>query len=443
MRILIILPDYFPKQNPRVFRWQALAEHWAAKGWEVHFLCAKHSSHPVFEQLNGVFVHRAGYANLMDYRYHYFGVRHRRDEAGDSVRREKPNFLMRLFHWLWRNLYWPDGSWIWISPAGKVALRLLSEQHFDAMISVSLPFSSHLVAQICRQHYPELRWLVDIGDPFAFSEEFPKNNHFLYKRRNFRAERKVLLAADAICVTFDGAMQVYRHVFPDSGGKLWVIPPLIQGIQENFHLDFEFEKGRTHLGYFGAFYKNIRTPEGLLRLMRAFTISVSASYAQMIKIHIFGYVDQAFFRLFEKYPDLHNNIRFHGLLPKNAALALMRQCDFLVNIGNSTIHQLPSKSVDYLNAGKPIVNIARHEQDTFAEFLHDHPKLLNLVLDNHSVTQQQVKAFSTFLEKEKGKEVDRDWVEDKIERHSLGAIANLYEDLISEKCPDSINHSLM
>jgi glycosyltransferase involved in cell wall biosynthesis len=46
----------------------------------------------------------------------------------------------------------------------------------------------------------------------------------------------------------------------------------------------------------------------------------------------------------------------------------MYDADVLVNLGNDTPYQLPSKVVEYLAAGKPVLNIASRPDDSPAAF---------------------------------------------------------------------------
>jgi len=435
MRIMMLSPDYFPKLNPRVFRWQALAEHWVGKGWEVHFICASHRDFPALEMLKGVIVHRLGYANLMDWRYHFFGIKNRRDEAkGEQKENEQRGIsrgIARIFHLAWRMVYWPDGSCLWIDPAKRKALQLLKEREFDAVVSISLPFSSHWVALKVKKQYPRLKWLADIGDPFALLEEFPKNNLMLYRRQNFRAERKVLRFAAAIVLTNQGALDLYASHFPESASKMTVIPPLFHQPTSSNYLKPVFNPEKINVGYFGAFYSKIRQPEPMLELF-SHALSKVPELKSKLALHLFGYIEDRFRKTFNDYLELGKVLCFHGLVKKEEAHLRMQQCDVLVNIGNTTAHQLPSKSVDYLMSGKSLLNICQREDDTFAKYLKDYPLLLNCFFENGKWNAVKVEGLVEFLYNAKGRSVEKEWLERESEKFSLSAVAKRYENLLSQ-----------
>ena len=399
MRILILLAQYAPALNPNVFRWAAIAGHWAAQGHEVHVLCSRHSARPDQEILEDVHVHRGGQATLMDWAYNLLRRKERRSEPGAGL--EKPGRFRRMLEFAvdvtWRKLYWPDGSGLWYLPARRRALRMLDEKPFDAVISVGLPFTTHLVGMACKKRSPALRWLMDIEDPFCFAEALPPNNFSLYRRLNYRTERRAFQLADAVALTNANALHRYAAIFPDAAHKLRVIPPL-------YHLppasgsEFNIEKkpGEIHLGYFGTFYRNIRSPDRFLELLAAAFQLVSELKARL-HVHFFGYIEAEFMALFEKFPQLSSNFIFHGLLSRTDVPAAMQAMDILLHIGNTTDYHLPSKCVDYLFSGKPIINIAATEGDSFREFAGDFPGLAHFYWQPERGQSPPAKAFVVAL----------------------------------------------
>lgn len=86
--------------------------------------------------------------------------------------------------------------------------------------------------------------------------------------------------------------------------------------------------------------------------------------------------------------------------------------DILLNIGNATDFQLPSKAVDYLAAGKPVLNLSYMESDPFAEFfqrvahLEGVPQvsqnlIFNLKVENGRARNGELERWLKWLESEK------------------------------------------
>jgi glycosyltransferase involved in cell wall biosynthesis len=114
--------------------------------------------------------------------------------------------------------------------------------------------------------------------------------------------------------------------------------------------------------------------------------------------------------------------------PRDAAAAALAGADVLVNVGNESADQLPSKLVEYAAAGKPILHIAR-QQDASAEFLGGYPDALTL-LDAGMPTPDQVQALAAFvrsLPRALGMEARERW----IAPYRLPSIAARYEALLA------------
>jgi glycosyltransferase involved in cell wall biosynthesis len=438
VRILLISPYYFPNINPRAHRWTSIAEEWAKNGHEIHVICSKRNDFPKTSILNGVNIHRTGYNSLKEVFYNFFRVKKRRGEP--QINNPKPlkrSRLMTLLVWFnevfWKKIYFPDDACVWYFPARRKAIQLLNQYPFDALISISLPFTTHLVGLHCKNKFPELQWLIDNGDPFSLQFNHPLNNHFLYKRLNIRLEKKIFERADSISVTTEGTKKLYGKYFPEVEQKITVIPPLLkQGFKKNpeFHLNLDTSK--IHIGYFGSFFKKVREPDSFLELLRRI-FKEYPEFKTRIAVHFFGEVFEHFLKTFEKYDDLKENIHLHGLISRDDVPEAMSKMNFLLNISNNSDFQLPSKSVDYMATGKPIVNIHSIENDMFKMFCEAYPTILNLKISNSTRLTEHTQGFVNFIKKIGIKKIGRKEMEGLLKEFRQENIASNYLNLLMER----------
>lgn len=405
-RLLIITAWYFPFIHPRAHRWTVLAEQWAAQGFEVHVVCARQGGCSQQDMVNGVQVHRVGFDSLKEVIYHRTRSPNARGRVGAGVQR--PTVPMQIAGWLyrtfWKNIFFPDDACLWYFPARKKVLGLLNSQIFDGIISVSLPFTGHLVGLAAKRQFPALRWVADIGDPFTIQAE-PLNNALLYGRLSCRLERKILENADGVVVTNPAAAAAYRAKFGVGDGTITVIPPLLHPAMDEPGSEVSEEKAdftpsdqtALHIGYFGAFYAPVRTPDAFLDLLEH-TFSRYPEWRSRLKVHFFGDVFPEFWEKLTRQPA----IRLYGLRSRQEVRAAMKHMDILLNIGNVTDFQLPSKSAEYLASGKPVVHLSYLQNDPFVAFWGEAPGLFQIKVEKQKVPVGEVQRWVAFLERKPG-----------------------------------------
>lgn len=400
-RLLIITAWYFPFIHPRAHRWTALAEYWASQGFEVHVVCARQGACPLYDVVHGVHVHRVGFDSLKEVIYYRTRSTNARGRVGGGVRR--PTVVMRIAGWLyrtfWKNIFFPDDACLWYFPARKKVLELLKSQSFDGLISVSLPFTGHLVGLAAKRQFPALPWLADIGDPFTIQAQ-PLNNALLYGRLSRRLERKILEKADGVVVTNPAAAAAYQAVFGAVSQKIKVIPPLLHPgmdaakpeVSELGALFTPSEQTALHIGYFGAFYAPVRTPDAFLNLLEQ-TFARYPEWRTRLNVHFFGDIFPEFWENLTRQPV----IRLYGLRSRKEVRSAMKRMDILLNIGNITDFQLPSKAAEYFASGKPVVHLSYRQNDPFVAFWGDAPGLFQIKVEKHKVPAAEVQRWVAFL----------------------------------------------
>ncbi|MCC6460274.1 MAG: glycosyltransferase [Saprospiraceae bacterium] len=354
---------------------------------EVHVLCSRRRGCPADGLLNGVWVHRAGFDSLKEVLYYLLGSKGGRGRVGGGASR--PGWGLRVLTWLykylWKNIYFPDDAMLWYFPARRRARRLLQVQSFDAVLTVSLPFTGHLIGLYLRKRFPALPWLADMGDPFTIQAQAP-NNSLLYGRWSRFLEKKILRRADVAVVTNDGAQRALKQVLGADEDKITVVQPLLHPEPHEVPVARAVALAGTgspvlRLGYFGAFYAPTRTPDAFLDLLKR-TFEHRPDWRGRLEVHVFGDIFPEFWDQLQQQPAIH----LYGLRSRQDVRAAMYQMDLLLNIGNITDYQLPSKAVDYFASGKPVLHLSFVPSDPFVSFWGEEPGLLRLDVENKQVT---------------------------------------------------------
>lgn len=417
MKILIISHGFTPHINPRSFRWTALAEHWAHNcGMEVDVLTSPAPGAAEFEQRDLLSIYRSGVQ-----------ITPMLSTEGGNTGQRRPGFILRSLRWIyrqtWRRLMWPDYVCLWYFPARKKARELVGKKKYDWLISVSHPFTGHLVGLSIKRNSPQLNWMLDIGDPFAFLTEPAPNNLYLYKCLNFAVERNILSLAQKISVTTIGTQELYEKVFGSAvQGKIKTIPPLLRQSATTDQAHPVATKAKR-LTYLGTLYKNLRSPTPLLQI---FAELLKQSPDKEYELHFYGAINDCE-ELFAPFQHLlGKNIFLNGLVPSDQARAAIARSDVLVNLGNESRFQLPSKTVECVASGKPIFNIVSTSEDSSLKFFSGYPALLTVVGDfSIQKTADELKRFIETVQP-----VDPNWIKSRMKAFSMTAISDSYIDLM-------------
>jgi glycosyltransferase involved in cell wall biosynthesis len=431
-KILLVSHWYAPALHPRAFRWSAIAAQWVLQGKRVDAVCSWVPGLAREEVADGVRIFRVGNGILGRLKNRLnrppafragSGVVDVEPRRGASVPSSLAAFLSDT---VWKKIRWPDYACAWYFPAVREARSLAAGESYDAIVSVSDPFTGHLVGKRLKKEFPELTWLADVGDPFSFQDATPVNNVRLYDRRNVSAEREVFSGANAVVVTNPAAMDEYSARFPESAWKLRVIPPLLslQPPPPDTAPLFP-DDGRLRLVFVGTLYRDVRNPAFLLRL---FERLLASPLSERLELHFFGDTNDCRDYFAALRADIAGKIRRHGMVDRGMVARAMGEAAALVHIGNSTRYQLPSKVVEYAAAGRPVINIVRVEGDSSVAFFEGHPAVRHVVEGEGMLESGPVSDLVRFIES--AYTVPTDVLEDWISPFRVEAVSCAYARLL-------------
>jgi len=378
MKVLIVSYSYFPELTPRAFRWTAIAEQLAYLGHSVEVVCSSNPDQAMQECINGVQIYRTGNNFRKNIKRWLFidgsvnstSAKGKKDNTL-SIRGWIGGLLMSGYKNTIQKILWPDFAAFWYFSALNVAWQLVKKKKFDIVVTVSLPYTGHLVGLTLKRRF-EIRWVVDIGDPFSFMNKTPLNNTSIFLGLNYRSESLVLNKADAIVVTTEGTRLEYLSCFPLlMQEKIVVIPPVFSTPpKEELTSPFFKVSNKIRLVFAGTLYSSIRSPSALLKLFR---FLLSTPLEPRLELHFFGIINDCK-SYFDSYGDLlGSKIFLHGLIGRDEVISAMKE-----NLGNLTEYQLPSKVVEYVMLRKPVLNITKIYSDSSLSFFSGFPGVCNI-----------------------------------------------------------------
>lgn len=296
--------------------------------------------------------------------------------------------------------------------------KINKEKKIDVIVSVSDPVCAHLAALKFKKKNPSVRWVSYSTDPYSENPTLYKNIYFksCRKNKNLKTESQIYNTADYSILT-EELIAYAMNLSPSAQSKMYCFPYVLSPIvaqkpggKGEEHDSSEF----VNLVYAGSLREKVRNPETLLSIAK-----------NCNGIHLWLYTSGDCEHLFKKYES--DNITVSGLLPKEQYLSiLLNKADVLVNICNTIDLQAPSKMLELLSTGKPVINFY-YKQDSFYRMIEKYPLGLNVKQGD----AKDIRRVEKFCQETKGKKLIYEDVARLFPNNTIGNQVTLLKSMIS------------
>jgi hypothetical protein len=321
-KILIVTSSFYPEISPRSFRATELAKELVRQGHEVKVITHFREGIEIFCKHHGILFKDLGpltwsLPNLQGHGYFRLLLR----------------VIVRL------SILFFEYPFIQLIPLIRKALK--SENNFDLMISIAVPYPTHWgVSSVRTKANPIARvWVADCGDPYMGQENdtFKPPFYFAWIEKWFCKK------ADFLTVPTIGSFKGY---YPEFHHKMRVIP---QGFRfEDIRIgESKRENNCIKFGYGGMFIPGRRDPSEFLEYLNTLT-------TVKFEFYIFTPTPQHVQDFANKS---NGKIKVLSPINRDELLYQLSMMDFVVNFENKGTAQTPSKLIDYAIIEKPILTI--------------------------------------------------------------------------------------
>ena len=362
-KILLVSHQFLPHLSPRTTRWKTLVDKLIDMGNEVTILTGSSPDETV-ENYNILYFGNKKMSTTMN------SIRKDANSIDNpSIKKIIYILLKKVYRFLFKNFAWPDYAMFWIFTVYKNKTKISKD--FDSVISVSLPFTSHVCASIIVKEL-KTKWVMDIGDPFSLKVQSPENNTILYSFLNRFIEKKYYNKADQIFFTHHEVLDFHQKKFKIKNSKLKIGHPIFEILNKNILLskEYNYNKLPINIGYFGIFTDKIREPFNYINYI-ANNLGDEFNH--------YWYINEESKKYFTPFQDQGNHF-IEQLIPREEAIKKMiNNFHLLLSIGNTNKYQLPSKVIEYISLGKPVIHFAEIPSDPMYRFekLFTNLKIIN------------------------------------------------------------------
>ena len=386
--ILICLYAYYPFENANTNVMLPLIDA-LSKEYEVHILTQNRNNSAPFDETtsDGIYVHR--------YKVHKKFVRWMHILAYADCKKKRIWYKtvilrsLRLFSRCFSAIF-PHSEYVRMK-------ELMKRFSFAFVMSTCVDFHSHRnMLKLKQKTGFQTPWIAYFMDPFAY---------YISNRDNapelLALECQVYEQADLVLVTDEiyrenqnNAFTPYLHkTIPYRFGNFRCLDnPLVRNI---------FIPGKINCVYVGSLLsEQIRSPRYLYQMINQLD--------ERFVFHIIcNQVSEANWRVYQQLVQKKENVRWYHNLPLAECLGIMSHADILINLGNKSCNQTPSKIFDYIGTGKPIVNLFSLPNDTSKYYLENYPNKINIYEDAGRLLEN-VLLFSDFAVEHRGKIISKE-----------------------------------
>ena len=286
---------------------------------------------------------------------------------------------------------------LWIKPALKKAIELQEKEKFDFIISSYSPPAVCVVSHKLKQKYPNLKWIADFRDLWAYNHISPAKGILgVYEKYK---EKKLLSNADKIITVSNPLTEDMKKVYPNK--KVYTIengfdPDEFSNWQKNINSIPKVGK-KLVISYLGTIYPEKRDPTILFEAVNEL-IEENKIKEEQIEINFYGDNKKQLEDIiqpnnFNKF----NIINIKGFIKREESLKIQKQSDLLLLLewnDPSARGVLTGKLFEYIVSGTPIVAVSISNKNAAGELI-EKTQTGKLYLDKDSLKQDLLKIFET------------------------------------------------
>lgn len=278
----------------------------------------------------------------------------------DLVSTGRKSFFHRVTGWVRGNLLIPDPRIFWVKPSVTFLKDFIVSNGITTLVTTGPPHSLHLIGAALKKHNPDLRWIVDLRDPWSEWDLLDTLSLTGWARRKHqRLEQEVLQAADRVITI--APYHVKR--FEALGSRK--VDLVTNGFDED---DFKgIQKVKTekftirHIGM----VDELRDPRPFMNAVSQL-VKEHPEWRPQFKVEFIGAVNSTFREFVGADPVLSAITVFTDPLPHTALLKLYGETDIqLLILAHTTLApgNLPGKFFEYLASGNFIFGVGPEEGD--------------------------------------------------------------------------------
>ena len=241
----------------------------------------------------------------------------------------------------------------------KAAIEVKKHFSYDAVLSTMQPYNCALASSQIPNVFRFL-YLMDPPDITLENRDHSKTQIHM---------KRILRRQDLIFTTpfISNALKETNYVESDKLVQV-SFPHIAPSISQKTDQDVPMSPDQINLLFCGALFPSIRDPQ--------FFMNILSNLDNRFCVTFMGRNCEEFWKTCSI--ESKARVRVYPPLPYQTAINAMNQADILINIGNNMHVHMPSKILDYINTGKPIINFHKFADCPTLYYTSRYPLCLNI-----------------------------------------------------------------
>ena len=286
---------------------------------------------------------------------------------------------------------------------------------YDLLISISHPFYVHKYAEILINSLRIDKWCAWFLDPYA--DNYCLSMSKKQVRKRVVEENKIFKNCTSIFATNEMVNQYRNSKIVKYLDKVTIAPTHMITDNCSAYSTETASDNKVKCAFTGAFLPSLRNPKLLFECFK----KLPSNY--FLYLYSRGCND-----IVSQYKNVLSErlITNDYILNKTEFDKMIHNMDILIDIGNTVDNMVPSKILNYLSYGKPILHFTNCENDPAESILQKYPLFLSLSY-NESIDVDQIVEF---CEKMKGKKISWEEIEKNFYECTLRYVAERVLDIL-------------
>lgn len=261
---------------------------------------------------------------------------------------------------------------LWIRPATKKAIELHKAEKYDYIISSFSPPAVHIVAHRLKNKFPEIQWVADFRDLWAYNHLIAAKGILGILEKN--KEKRVIANADAIITVSEYLSDVMKNVYPQKS-----IYTIENGFDPEEYAEWKERivayppiGDKIVISYLGTIYPGKRDPSILFDVVNEL-IKENIIQQEQIEINFYGNNKKEINEIIKKKNyNKYGTIHINGFVDRKKSLNIQRESDLLLFLewnDPSANGVLTGKLFEYLVSATPIVAVGVTDKNAAGEII--------------------------------------------------------------------------